>query len=71
MSNKAILRAMSDDDLDMVSGGTVVPYIVQAGDSVKTIADKFHITVEQLEKWNNIDPKTGIIGVGDPLKIKY
>ena len=65
------LKAMSDDDLEFVSGGTIVPYIVQTGDSVKTIADKFHITVEQLEKWNNIDPKTGIIGVGERLNIKY
>lgn len=64
------MTALNDDMLDLVSGGTIIPYVVQSGDSVKSIAEKFHITVEQLEKWNKIDTN-GVITVGQQLKIKF
>lgn len=67
---KNILKAMNDDELDMVSGGTIIPYVAQAGDSKKSIADKFNVTVEQLDKWNNLTG-SDIIQVGQQLKIKY
>ena len=62
--------AMNDDQLDAVTGGTMVPYRVQPGDSLAAIAAKFHVSVEELARWNNIkDPS--IISVGQQLKIKF
>lgn len=45
---------LEDEVLDAVSGGTVVPYIVRPGDTMEEIAKKFHCTVEQICRWNNI-----------------
>ncbi len=45
---------LEDEVLSAVSGGTVVPYIVRPGDTMEEIAKKFHCTVEQLCRWNNI-----------------
>ena len=62
--------AMSDDQLDVVSGGTIIPYVVKQGDNLNELAAKYHVSVEQLMKWNNIkDPN--ILTVGQQLKIKY
>ena len=30
--------AMNDDALEIVSGGTILPYVVQPGDNLQTIA---------------------------------
>ena len=63
-------EAINDDQLDAVSGGTILPYQVQPGDTLATIAAKYHVSVEQLAKWNNIqDP--GMLRAGTPLKIKF
>ncbi len=62
--------AMMDDQLDEVTGGTVLRYRVQAGDSLADIAKKYHVTIDQMMKWNNLtDP--GMLSVGQQLKIKY
>ena len=62
--------AMNDDMLDGVTGGSILPYRVQAGDSLNSIAKKYNVTVDQLIKWNNIqDP--GMLTVGQQLKIKF
>lgn len=62
--------AMSDDQLDVVNGGTIIPYVVKQGDNLNELAAKYHVSVEQLMKWNNIkDPN--ILTVGQQLKIKY
>jgi len=45
---------LEDEVLSEVSGGTVIPYIVRPGDTAEEIAKKFHCTVEQLCRWNNI-----------------
>ncbi len=45
---------LNDDVLQDVSGGTQIPYIVLPGDTMEAIAKKFHCTVEQLCRWNNI-----------------
>jgi LysM repeat protein len=48
--------------------GTKLDYIVQAGDSLGGIADKFNSTIDDIIKENNItDPNA--IRVGDLLKI--
>ena len=62
--------AMTDNELDIVSGGTVLPYIVQEGDSLQSIASKYHVTVEQIMKWNNLSA-SDYIRINQPLKIKY
>ena len=55
--------AMNDELLDKVSGGSVLPYVVQAGDTLGVIAKKFNVTVEQLMKWNNLkDPNFLTVG---------
>ena len=45
---------LHDDVLQDVSGGTQIPYIVLPGDTVEEIAKKFHCTVEQICRWNNL-----------------
>lgn len=45
---------LNDDVLEQVSGGTMVPYIVRSGDTMEAIAERFHCTVEQICRWNNI-----------------
>ena len=62
--------AMNDDQMDQVTGGTILPYLVQPGDSLSVIAKKFNVTVEQLIRWNNIqDPN--FLTIGQQLKIKF
>ncbi len=62
--------AMNDDALEIVSGGTILPYVVQPGDSLQTIAAKYHVTPEQLAKWNDLG-NTNNIQAGQQLKIKF
>ena len=42
---------MNDDQLDAVSGGSILPYQVQQGDSLGAIAKKFNCSVEDLMRW--------------------
>ena len=61
---------MNDEQMDSVTGGTILPYRVQPGDSLAEIAKKYHVTTDQLMKWNNMkDP--GALAVGQQLKIKF
>ena len=62
--------AMNDDMLNNISGGTILPYVVQNGDTLAAIAKKYNVTVEQLVKWNNIQ-NPNIITVGQQLKVKF
>lgn len=68
MANEKII--MNDEQMDRVTGGTILPYRVQAGDSIVDIAKKYNVTVEQLMKWNDI-PEGGTLTVGQLLKIKF
>ena len=61
---------MNDDQLEEVSGGSILPYQVQQGDSLSAIAKKYQCTVDDLMRWNNIK-NPNIITVGQQLKIKY
>ncbi len=62
--------AMNDDQLDMVTGGTVIPHIVLAGESLDMIAAKYKIDKNQLAKWNDMDPN-GILQAGQKLNIFF
>ena len=62
--------AMNDDQMDQITGGSILPYRVQPGDSLDDIARKYHVTVDQLMKWNNLQG-TSALTVGQQLKIKF
>ena len=62
--------ALNDDEMDAVSGGSILPYRVQPGDSLDDIARKYHVTTEQLIKWNHIQ-NPSVLTVGQQLKIKF
>ena len=62
--------AMNDDTMDQVSGGSSVAYSVQPGDSLASIAKKFHVSEEKLRAWNNL-PQGQTLGVNQILKIKF
>ena len=63
-------QVLSDETMDRVSGGTIIRYRVQPGDNLNTIAQKYHVTVEQLMQWNKIkDPNA--ITVSQQLQIKF
>ena len=44
--------AMNDEEMDQVTGGSILPYAVQSGDTLAKIAKKYNVTMEQLIKWN-------------------
>ncbi len=61
---------INDEQMDGVSGGSVIPYVVQPGDTLNAIAQKFNVSVEQMTRWNSIQ-NPDIITVGQQLKIKF
>jgi len=61
---------MNDEQMDEVTGGSILPYRVQPGDSLYVIAKKYNVTVEQLVKWNNLK-NPDMLTVGQQLKIKF
>lgn len=48
--------------------GTFITYTVKSGDSLGKIAAKYHVTVSQIQSWNNIKGTT--IRVGQKLRIQ-
>ena len=64
---KAILN---DDALEMVQGGTKIPYVIKSGDTLGALAKKYNCTVEQLCEWNGIK-NADQIEIGQKLDIKF
>ena len=62
--------SMNDEQMDQITGGTILPYRVQPGDSLDDIAKKYNVTPDQLIKWNNLQG-TNALQVGQQLKIKF
>ena len=63
-------QALNDEQMDQVNGGTILRYRVQPGDNLNAIAQRYHVTVEQLMEGNNIkDPNA--ITVSQQLKINF
>ena len=62
--------AMNDEEMGQVTGGSILPYSVQSGDTLAKIAKKYNVTLEQLMKWNDIK-NPDILVVGQQLKIKF
>ena len=63
-------QALNDETMDQVSGGTILRYRVQPGDNLNAIAQKYHVTVEQLMEWNKIKDPNAIV-TSQQLKIKF
>lgn len=61
---------MNDEELNQVTGGTILPYRIKSGDSLEKIAEQYHVTVDQLLKWNDIH-EGDVLTVGQLLKIKF
>lgn len=61
---------LTDDALEQVSGGTILRYLVQPGDTVQSIADRYHVTKEQLMKWNSIT-NPDALQAGQQVKVLY
>ena len=64
------MTKLNDDALEQVSGGTILRYLVQQGDTVQSIADKYHVTKEQLMKWNGIT-NPDLIMAGQQVKVLF
>ena len=46
---------LNDEQLNEVSGGTKIPYVVVAGDTLTAIAQKNNVSLADLMRWNNTD----------------
>lgn len=59
-----------DNDLENINGGSIIPYLVQSGDTLGALAKKFNCTIEDICKWNNItDPN--VLSVNQKLIFKF
>jgi len=64
------MNKMADDELNAVSGGTILRYQVQPGDTLDKIAAMYHVSTEQLMKWNHLqDPNK--LDTGKPIEVKF
>lgn len=61
---------IKDNDLENIDGGSIIPYLVQSGDTLGALAKKFNCTIEDICKWNNItDPN--VLSVNQKLVFKF
>lgn len=44
----------TDNELENIVGGTIIPYRVQPEDTLEQLAKKFKCSVEDICRWNNI-----------------
>lgn len=65
-----MLNKIDNNQLNNVTGGTKIPYIVQTGDTLSALAEKFHCTIDDICKWNNIDDPNKI-DKGQKLIFKF
>ena len=62
---------LNPEQMEEVAGGAgqkYIVYVVQKGDNLSKIANRYHVTVAQLVKWNKI-PDPNLILVGQKLRI--
>ena len=70
MTNDKDIQMLNDDTLDVVNGGSRIPYIIQTGDTLGELSKKFKCSIEEICRWNNIkDPNK--INAGDTLTFWY
>lgn len=64
------MNTIHEEELNAVTGGTIIPIIVKQGDTLEKYAKKFSCTVEDICSWNNIkDPN--ILYAGQKLEIRF
>lgn len=62
--------ALDDELLENVIGGSKIPYLVQPGDTLGKLSEKFHCSIEQVCRWNNIEDPN-VIDVNQLLIFKF
>lgn len=62
--------ALNDEQLDNISGGSRITYMVKPGDTLESVAKTMGVSVDKLAEWNNISDKNFLM-VGQPLKVKF
>ena len=62
--------ALSDEQLDNVSGGSRITYTVKSGDTLEGIAKQMGVSVNKLAEWNGITDQNFLM-VGQALKVKF
>lgn len=65
-----MLERLLENQLDGVTGGTIIPYLVKQGDTLDKLAKKFHCTVDDICEWNEIK-NPNLIAVGQKLIFKF
>ncbi len=68
MEDKKVM--LNDEELDNVSGGSILPYIVKAGDTYESIAGFYKISAQQLKKMNN-KADNAVLQAGEVLNIMF
>ena len=64
------MNKILDEELDAVTGGTIIVIAVEKGDTLSALAKKFRCTVSDLCRWNDIkDPN--VIQEGQKLKVYF
>lgn len=64
------MSTINDKELEIISGGSVIPYLVKSGDTLGALSKKFNCSIEDICKWNNItDPNK--IEVNQKLIFKF
>ena len=64
------MTRLRDDILENVSGGTILTIPVEEGDTLEKLAEKFHCTVDEICRWNDLKDQN-VITVGQKLKFKF
>lgn len=61
---------LSDELLECIWGGSKIPYIIQPGDTLGDLTKKFHCSIEEACRWNNIEDPNKIFA-GEKLIFKF
>ena len=64
------MTKLNDNNVENVVGGTILPYKIEEGDTIGELAKKFHCTVEDICRWNNIEDPSKVF-VGQKLEFKF
>ena len=64
------MEHLSEVELDEVTGGVKIPYIMKQGETIQEVAQRFRCTVADICNWNNSD-NFKFIEPGDLIIIKF
>lgn len=64
------MSTINDKELETISGGSIISYLVKSGDTLGALSKKFNCSIEDICKWNNIiDPNK--IEINQKLIFKF